>query len=650
MDKSEELILSDLVFPIVKELVIPKLKSAIKKFSLKNINENSFKANVQEYLSRRYEKFLVIDTLVFPNKQTSFKVLYEPMTLIQEKDFGETIEIQINDYPKNFVPEYIRVIIEDTAGMGKSTITRKLFLSIIEQGVGIPILIELRQINKNNDILHEIQSQLSNIGKRIPFEIILPFVNEGDFIFLFDGYDEISKSDRDFVINDLHKFIEKANNNYFLITSRPEDSIASFGDFQKFSIKPLNENQAFNLINRYDNYGYKPIAKELIKKLKNSEQESLKDFLTNPFLISLLYKSFEYKKDIPLKKSQFYSQVYDALYESHDLSKDGYLRREKYSNLHLDDFDRVLRYIGYLTSIENKVEYDKNYLVNLIDKAKKYTPDLTFKSGDYLKDLLETVPLFKKDGNYIKWAHKSFQDYFAAKFIWIDAKNNQELILKKIFTANENRRFYNVLDLYYELDPKTFESTILLWLLEDFEKYCKTNYTDYELSESLKRRLENNYHKKCIIAVAMSEHYDKIKDEDNNIMDYYSQKILKSGKDFSQITYHYYKRQRIIVLSYAEINFALDSILELISSKYSDIVKEKSHQVYKNDLKALKEDNVYLVDDDLNNILNSKEMFDLTNELILSGYTIDYDKAFEKLEQIRAFSNNRLEDELFSWL
>ena len=145
-------------------------------------------------------------------------------------------EIKINDFSDDFLPTHMRVIIEDTAGMGKSTITKKLFLSAIEKKAGIPILIELRQINKNNSFLNEIQNQLSPIGKPIAIDVILKLILEGEFIFLFDGFDEISKADKEFVIKDLHKFIEKANNNYFLITSRQEDSLVSFGDFQKFNV------------------------------------------------------------------------------------------------------------------------------------------------------------------------------------------------------------------------------------------------------------------------------------------------------------------------------------------------------------------------------------------------------------------------------
>ena len=651
MEKSEEIVLSHLVLPIIKDLVIPKIKSIIKKFSIKSIDENSISTNFQEYLSQRYEKFLIIDTLAFPNKQTLFKELYEPLTLISKEDYSKPIEIKINSYPEKFLPKYVRVIIEDTAGMGKSTLTKKLFLSIIEQNCGIPVLIELRQINKNNDFLKEIQNQLSGIGTPIPLEIILKLINEGEFIFFFDGFDEISKSDREFVIKDLHRFIEKANNSYLLIASRPDDSLVSFGDFQKFNIKPLVENEAFSLIRRYDSYSYKPIAKELIEQLQYKKDVSLREFLSNPFLVSLLYKSFEYKKDIPLKKCQFYRQVYDALFESHDLSKEGYLKREKYCNLHLDDFERVLRYVGFLTAIENKIEYDKNKFLNIVDKAKTFTPDLVFKSSDFLNDLLETVPLFRKDGNYIKWAHKSLQDYFSAKFIWIDARNNQESILKKIYEDDDNKRFYNILDLFNELDPKTFEVTILLWLLEDFQKYCKSSYNKLPgiSAHLIKQRIENNYHKECIIVVTKKEDFNSIRLGKEKTHQYYRDKINKLNFDDHTITCNYFMKSNIATLTFISDKSNLDTILELASSRFPELAAYKVHKIDLDKLILLKEDSFYKVNDDVNNIVNDIKIFELVSDLTISGFTLNYDNCLKKLKQIKKIYSTKRDNDLINW-
>ncbi|WP_298507886.1 NACHT domain-containing NTPase [uncultured Kordia sp.] len=648
MSISQEVLTANLVLPIIKDLVLPKIQAVFKKSPTTSVNEKSVEEQLHDYLTRRYTKFLTIDTLVFANMQTQLEILYQPLTIsCKEGITGEEVNIKIDCYPENLLPNYARVIIEDTAGMGKSTITKKLFQSIIEQKAGIPVLIELSQIKKKNSILKEIQSQMSQIGKQINQDIILKLINEGDFIFLFDGYDEIALADREFTIRELHRFIEKADDNYFLITSRPEDSLASFGDFQKFSVSPLKNDEAFELLKKYDMYGHKKIADSLIQKLKESD-ETLQEYLNNPFLVSLLYKSYEYKKDIPVKKSQFYEQVYDALFEAHDLSKDGYLKREKYCKLHKDDFEQVLRAIAYFSSMANKIEYDKNTIIQFIKKAKIQTSSLKFKESDYLKDLLNTVPLFKKEGNNFKWAHKSLQDYFAAKFIWVDAKESRIDILKKIYEDEENQRFFNVLLLYCELDRKGFEYTILKWFLEKFRDYDNTSYNDFSKTKKLvKERVVMHFNKNIEIinirkkGLEMQIFNSFIKRNPLN----YSSRSMRNLNVSGPYT---------MVINSSVKSISLQNVVRLIKEIFSDITEEVKRPERRDCfILDLEKNKLHRLDDNSINLLNSDDCFQIMNNVLcLSNERkkiINYDKALAKLKQLEKNNPEKEKDELLDW-
>jgi hypothetical protein len=416
MEKPIEIPIDQLVRPIIDRFLSLKVKEMSKDPSKPALDEMATLICFQQYLQRRYRKYLFIDTLVFANRQTQLKVLYEPLivqsTFPQQKD----LQILVDHYPPEFLPEFHRAIIIDTGGMGKSTISKRLFLAIVEQLAGIPFLIELRQINSSHSILQEVQSQLSSLEHKVELGTIESLLAKSGFIFLFDGFDEIPRADMDFVNRDLQKFVEKANDNYFLITSREDNALASLGDFYKFTIKPMEKEQAFSLLKRYDAYNYQSIADDLIEKI-NQEGAAVIEFLSNPFLVSLLYKAFAFKKDIPQKKTQFYRQVYDALFESHDFSKPGYFKRDKFSKLHKDDFENVLRYVSFFTSKENKMNYGKDYILHKIGQARKFLPEPHFKESDFLEDLYRTVPLFREESNQYKWAHKSLQDYFTAMYI-----------------------------------------------------------------------------------------------------------------------------------------------------------------------------------------------------------------------------------------
>ncbi len=205
--------------------------------------------------------------------------------------------------------------------------------------------------------------------------------------------------------------------------------------------------------------------------------KNIAEFLTNPLLVSLLFTAFQHKQTIPFKKHIFYRQVYDANFESHDLTKGDSYTHDKYSKLEIDDFHRVLRHIGYSCLKDNqRIEFNKDEILVLIGKAKTFCVDLNFNESNFLKDLLSTVPLFTQDGNYFRWAHKSLQEYFAAQFIYLDSKGQQSKILLQLYNNPSLDKFINILDLYYDIDTKTFRSTILFSLLQTFKTHLNSKF------------------------------------------------------------------------------------------------------------------------------------------------------------------------------
>ncbi len=670
VDKVQELLAANLILPIIKDLVAPKIIKVVQKLTSRKVDALKLENSFEEYLRQRYLKFMIIDTLVFPNMQTSFDLLYEPLTL-QTHEASRKFKVKINDYPESFLPGYCRVIIEDTAGMGKSTVAKKLFKSAIEQKSGVPILIELRHLNHDNSIMQEIKKQLSPIGKSVPLSLIVKIINEGGFIFLFDGYDEIANANRDAVIKDLHNFIEKSDNNSFLITSRYEASLASFGDFQKFNIEPLTRKEAYSLIRRYDRYSYKKIASNLIQELKKNTDEAIAEFLENPLLVSLLFKSYEYKKDIPLKKTQFYQQVFSALFESHDLSKEGYFKREKYTKLHIDDFERVLRHVGYFTAIQNKVEYELNDIQNTIELVKKYVSDLNFKSSDFVKDLLETVPLFKREANQVKWAHKSLQDYFAAKFIWMDAKENRDKVLEKIYKDDGNSRFYNIIELFYELDVQAFESTLLYWFLDDFRRYARESYSGVNVSERLiKKRIENTFHKSCYIQIIDEEgSFGSVKstiqgrsDEPDEPLlptfNFQELKIILQGNNGKSVSleraegyyrYVYIDKQELIMSVAVFYKSNINTMLRFVLRKEPNLVRINSPFKIADELTFLKKNSFYATDESKDNILNEEAVFEKVTNLMSMGVAINSGEALARLERIETSNLSKTQEELLNW-
>lgn len=637
-------IASPLTSAIVETWVKPKLKALQKYIKTdRALFEYSLATKFDEYLLRSYEKHSYMNVIVFQNQQRRLVDIYVPLTLKAARGIKKVV---IDNYSKEFVPAYKKVLIRDTAGMGKSTVLKYLFLCCVNNNEGVPIVIELRKLKTDQSILSYIYSELNAIKEDFNKDFVLELIKDGGFVFFLDGYDEIPFRQRDEVTSNLQDFIWKAGKNLFVLTSRPESSLASFPDFQEFNIQPLELNQAFSLLGKYDNNGI--LSSEIISKLVGGTLENIKEFLKNPLLVSLLYKSYEYKPIIPFKKHIFYRQVYDALFESHDLTKGGSFIREKYSDLDIDDFHRILRALGFLSVKLGQMEFDKDELLVLLKEAKERCPGLLFKEADFLKDLLTTVPLFTRDGDFYKWAHKSIQEYFAGQFIWLDTKDQRQNILFKMASSKNYSRYYNVLDLYYDMDYKTFRQTIIYDVVSAFIKYCNTSYSlinrDQIPEEEIQRRKLLTFGR--LFICASRREMKLLEANKSDELDYFLRQAAESKERYHMD--RYWPDGIVKCIGYKEsimtllVSKGCDIFHDSISSTESPRVETPEH--------AFTKEAAYALDDSPTKLCNSKGRFAMVNRLLESdsGPCLDLDKC-QKLElEIEKERKNEVSADFFS--
>ena len=429
------------------------------------VNLKKITSHFEEYLMSMFDKYSYINTLVCKNSRRKLLDLYQPLTLSID-DIESPKNVKVVGFPKDLFDKYPKFLITDTAGMGKSTLSRRMYLDVIYNNYGIPIFIELRRLSENNDIYKEIQNQVTGLNKEFDLVLLKKLLKKGDFIVFLDGYDEIPLKHKEFVSDNIQKLIDGAPLNKYILTSRPEDALAIFGSFQKSSIKPLTRNEAYELLRRYDENG--EVSKHLIDTLDKDSYKAVSEFLKNPFLTSLLYTAFEYKQTIPLKKHIFYAQVIDAYFQSHDLTKGGGYIHEKKSGLDVDDFNTIMRRIGYECMRLQQVEFNRDELLTLIDKTKASYPTIQFNASDLLTDLEHSVPLFCVDGLLHKWVHKSIQEYYAAMYICRDLNERKSEVLNAIYNSSKLNSYINVLDLLCDIDSNSF---LLHFLKPELEEY-----------------------------------------------------------------------------------------------------------------------------------------------------------------------------------
>lgn len=525
--------------------------------------------------------------------------------------------------------------------MGKSTLSRYIILKEYEKNENIPVFVELRQISEKTSLLTHITNILQPTAEdeKINDEKILKSIKKGGYIFVLDGYDEINLAIKEKLTNEIREFVAKYGANYFLITSRPEISISSFPEFQNFKINPLEAEEAYLLIKKYDSDGERSFR--LISKLQDQDLKGIEEFLKSPLLVTLLYRSYEYKQQIPLKKSIFYRQVYDALYSWHDLSKEGYSTRVKLSGLDPEEFHKVLRVVGYLCIKTQKNQFTVDEIINFIEKSKKKIIDAKFISSNFLDDSLKAVPLLKKEGDYIYWAHKSLSEYFCAMYLAIDAKSNQKEIFSKLITSDNFASYANMLDIFFDIDNESFHRHFTKVVIDDYKKHFSELKSFYPSlpNESIAYRASTTLYKD----------FNLIK----NIEDYkYNQKnIAQIFMDFSKknsppmpIIYNYqfkdiFNGKLCLILSNQK-----NIILDILNNKKHYMIKQRS--LYPEIIKKLKipiggkKNNK--IDDSPENSWNSEKNFQNTTRALMQSlsYIIDYTRINEIERAISLAASN----------
>lgn len=427
------------------------------------------------YLDNAVERHSYFTSVVFKNEQRKLSDYYVPLTLIQNRDKQKCV---IDRFPKVLIDEVRRMLIVDSAGMGKTTLLKHIFLKCVEEEAGIPIFVELRKLSKKRMLLDFILEQLSDIKGGCKPDLFFKLLSGGNFIFFLDGYDEIPEAERYEVTGSIQSFIEKTPGNRFIMTSRDELGLTAFAQFQRYTIKPLQKQEAFTLLRKYS--ADRNLTDLLIEKLKAPENAAIHEFLTSPLLTSLLFKSFEYKHVIPLKRHIFYRQVYEALYDTHDLTKEGgeFLRIKK-SGLDIDRMAKILRSFGAITYKAGKSEFTKEDALTFLDEARKSAVEPKITSSDILHDITHAVPLFVVEGNYVRWSHRSIQEYFAAQFICRKTDGNGAEVLLRHYDKSDYAQHINLILLCADMDRFLFDQSIGCRLAAELLKNYNEIYLNY---------------------------------------------------------------------------------------------------------------------------------------------------------------------------
>ena len=174
-----------LATPVAKKLfsskLLPLLEDKISGFFKNKTALKRFEAESVKYIARLTGRCSILNTIAFQNAPMRLEDLYIPLTL-ESDDGGTKIVVDEQAEIFHFHPH---VLINDIAGMGKSTVSKRIILSVIERGDFIPVFIELRQL-EDKPIERQI-GEYFGIKTESPINII----KQLPLLYVFDGMDEV---------------------------------------------------------------------------------------------------------------------------------------------------------------------------------------------------------------------------------------------------------------------------------------------------------------------------------------------------------------------------------------------------------------------------------------------------------------------------
>lgn len=443
---------------------------------------NAFSAFVN-FIKKKYGEACVDTTSAFRtylenameryNKVKTLADLTEPRDLEGENGIYVDGFVQYKEdrIPVTLVRELLgvsnKIVLTGTGGIGKTMLMRHLFVSTYQNDICVPVLVELRrmkEIKSDNALLELIHAAIENFDVKLSPEQFEYSLRSGTYLFLFDGLDEVNSEWRDGTAKLIQDLSNRYPKNAYIVSSRKEG--VWFNELQTFTIMevcPWEKKQAVELVLKLGKNSEKAMA--LAKQLGQQLFNKHRSFASNPLLLTMMYIVFVDNNNIPDSLIDFYEKAYSALYNRHDASKDGLFRREyQCKNLGEKDFKDLFSYYCFQSLFREEYEFSKDDIIRYIENGiQKLNLAGKIDSAEcFFNDIKNIVCLIVTEGDQYKFAHRSFQTYFAAYYMaTFVSDEKQKQFIKEEFESGVLEIPYAFLEMLYKLEGERFLLNVL---------------------------------------------------------------------------------------------------------------------------------------------------------------------------------------------
>lgn len=346
-----------------------------------------------------------------------------------------------------------RIIVKGNGGTGKTIFFKHLWLTLYSDPQGkIPLFVELRRLNDltSPSLFAFCRSELQSntVFSDAVFEKLC---DQGKFIFIFDGFDEVERSVRPSVEKQIIQMSFKYPNCGFVLSSRDDDRLRSWQGFKIYSVCDLNLPEVRKLISKID-FDQKCKGK-FLEGLTDEFYTQHRHFLSTPLLATMMLMTFYQNASIPDRLTTFYRNAFYTLLLWHDATKDSY-ERERF--LSLDNFRVLFSVFCLISYYKGAHDFEEDALRRTIGASIDYAQkidqlqNLSHSNIEEIKmDFWQSANLLQKDGIIYSFLHRSFQEYFAAECAMNILNSGTSEILRKFAARHTDL----ALEMCFEMHP-----------------------------------------------------------------------------------------------------------------------------------------------------------------------------------------------------
>lgn len=361
----------------------------------------------------------------------------------------------------NIFPENGKIVIQGTAGQGKSILLRYLAGVALKKSQTIPLFIELRKITDRASLPNLICESLSELGISTTEKELDLVLSSNKFSLLLDAFDEVPESNLNITISHIEHLCAKHYRQQILVTSRPGAEIQKVNMFSVFNLEQLDESDFKPMLLKFFNNDDVTVH-QIMKSLHENNNEIV-NLVTTPLLLTLLAITYKTFNKIPMQLHEFYENIFHVLVNRHDSTKPGF-RREYKSKLNERELEDLFCAFCFYSMIEDKTSLSRQEALKISKKSIDFTGIEPASEFSFLSDCIKNTCLLLEEGFNYHFIHKSIREYHSAKFI----STSPDELKEKFYRINQDNVYkYRVeLEFLRVIDEHCFKKYLLLPMYE----------------------------------------------------------------------------------------------------------------------------------------------------------------------------------------